>query len=134
MPHEVVSWLYELSGGEVRAVFNKLTDLVYSYHATVPSTKDVPVKVAKGILADEARRKIEDMDIRQNHLNVLRKSVSGGGTRLGEYQAYGFKSDPSFGYAVQKLYNLGLLRRAEEGKGVVYIPVADANLAFSKAG
>lgn len=132
VPHEIISWLYELSGGEVRAVFNKLTDLVYGYHATVPSAKDIPVKVAKNILMDEARRKIEDMDIQDNHVNVLKQSVTSGGVRLGEYKAYGFKSEQALSYAVQKLCNLNLLRRTEKGKGVVYIPAVDANLAFPR--
>ncbi|MDG7029247.1 MAG: hypothetical protein JRN38_03255, partial [Nitrososphaerota archaeon] len=37
--HEVISWLHEQSGGEARAMFNKLTERVYSYHATVPRPK-----------------------------------------------------------------------------------------------
>lgn len=131
--NEVIHWLYEQSGGEVRAVFNKLTELVYGYHATVPSAKDIPVKVAKSILIDEARRKIEDLDIQDNHLNVLRKSVTSGGLRLSEYNAYGFKSEPALNYAVQKLCTLNLLRRTERGKGVMYIPAVDANLAFPRA-
>ncbi len=133
VPLEVVSWLYELSGGEVRAVFNKLTDLVYSYHAAVASARDIPIKVAKSILIDESRRRIGEMGVQRNHLNVLRRSVVDGGVRLSEYEAHGFKSEQALGYAVQRLCSLNLLRRTEKGKGVTYIPAVDANLAFSTA-
>ncbi|MDG6970937.1 MAG: hypothetical protein JRN54_07530 [Nitrososphaerota archaeon] len=87
--------------------------------------------MARNILIDEARRKAEDLDIRTNHLNVLRKAVTNGSLRLSKFRAYGFKSEPALSYAAQKLCNLNLLRLTEEDKVVTYIPAVDANLASS---
>jgi hypothetical protein len=130
---EVVSWLYDLSGGEVRAIFKKLTDLIYEYHSMVPSAKTVPTKIAKSILVNEATRRLQELELRENWISILRKSVTDGGTRLGEFREHGFKSMPALNYAVQKLCALGLLRKTERGREVSYIPTTDANLAFQKA-
>jgi hypothetical protein len=130
IPSEVVLWLYDLSGGEVRAIFKKLTDLVYDYHAMVPSAKTVPTKIAKSILVSEAARRLQELELRENWISILKKSVTEGGTKLGEFKAHGFKSIPALNYAVQRLCALGLLRKAERGREVLYVPTTDANLAF----
>ena len=46
-------------------------------------------------MIDEARRKAEDLDIRTNHLNVLRKAGTNGSLGLSKFRAYGFKSEPA---------------------------------------
>lgn len=133
VPREVVKWLYDLSGGEVRAIFKKLTDLVYEYHATVPSAKTVPTNIAKSILVGEARRRLQELGLQKKWVDILNRSVAKGGTRLGDFKVYGFNSKPALSYAVQRLCALGLLRKSEKGREVLYIPTTDANLAFQDA-
>jgi hypothetical protein len=133
VPREVVEWLYDLSGGEVRAIFKKLTDLIYDYHAMVPSAKSVPTKVAKNILVSEAARRLQELELRENWIGILKESVAEGETRLGDFKAHGFNSKPALNYVVQRLCDLGLLRKSEKGREVLYIPTTEANLAFQEA-
>lgn len=130
VPGEIVSWLYQLSDGEVRAIFKKLTDLVYEYHATVPSARTISVAGARSILVGIAQRRVESFDIQPNWMQILVKSAMDGKVRQGDFKAHGFKSQPAFRHALERLCTFDLLRRKDAGREVIYLPTADTNLAF----
>ncbi|MDG6928751.1 MAG: hypothetical protein JRN39_05045 [Nitrososphaerota archaeon] len=132
VPDEIVSWLYKLSDGEVRAIFKKLTDMIFEYHATVPSAKTITGTAARNILIGEARRRIEGLNIQTNWIRVLERMVSKMKVYQGEFKDYNFNSQPAFRHALEKLCYFDLVRRKEAGREVMYLPTADTNLAFQK--
>jgi len=132
-PDEIVSWLYKLSDGEVRAIFKKLTDMIFEYHATVPSAKTITETAARNILVGEARRRIEGLGIQTNWIRILEGTASKGKVHQGGFKDYNFNNQPAFRNALEKLCYFDLLRRKEAGREVTYLPTADTNLAFSKS-
>ena len=130
VPDEIVTWLYRLSDGEVRTIFKKLTDMIFEYHANVPSAKMMTETVARNILTGEARRRIGGLGINENWIRVLEGIASKGKVSQGEFKDYNFNSQPAFRNALEKLCYFDLLRRREVGREVLYLPTADTNLAF----
>lgn len=133
-PDEVVEWLYKLSDGEVRAIFKKITDMIYEYHATIPSARAITTQAARNILVGEARRRIEGLSLQSNWLEALERVEDSGAAHQGEFRQYGFNNQPAFRNALERLCRLDLLRRKEEGREVTYLPTADTHLAFQTTG
>ena len=133
-PAEIVSWLYELSDGEVRSIFKKVTDLIHEYHATVPSAKDISLNAGRNILVGEAQRRIRSLEIQENWLEILEASATKGTIHQGDFMEHGFNNQPTFRNALERLCSFGLLRRKEAGREVTYLATVDTNLAFQRIG
>jgi hypothetical protein len=132
VPEDAVDLLYDVSDGEIRYIFKRLSDVVYSFRLAFPSEKHIPIKVAKEFLQLLARQKMEGMNLTMRELDLLRRLSGKRHIRIRDYNEFGFPRPQRFEKPIKKLTSLGLLRRVEKTRREVwYSTTGDANLAFS---
>jgi hypothetical protein len=130
IPSTVVDLLYEVSNGEIRYIFKRLTDITITFKLRLPSLREVPEEAAADILRELASSKLQELALTKKDTDSLQKMVEGA-FRVRDYQKFGFKSQQAFMRQIKKLHQLGLLVRIEENPRVVsYLTSGDVNLIF----
>jgi len=131
VPPEAVDLLYDVSGGEIRYIFKRLSDLTYSFRLAFPSERQIPIGVARDSLRLLARQKLGELNLTDRETDLLRKMSAKKQFRIKDYSELGFPRAPRLEKPVQKFMRLGLLSRLEKTpREVLYSTNGDVNLAF----
>jgi hypothetical protein len=132
VPSEAVDLLYDVSGGEIRYIFKRLSDLVYSFRLAFPSEKQIPMSVARNSLRLLARQKLVELNLTERETDLLRKMSVKKRFRVKDYAEFGFPRAPRLEKPVQKFLRLNLLSRYERtSREVWYSTNGDVNLSFA---
>lgn len=126
-----VDILYAVSGGEMRFIFKRLTDIVYEVSSRLPSVETVPTDLATKILRELAERRLAALPLTQGDHNILRKMVESP-FRIRDYAKFKLPSQQALSKRVRRLVKMELLQSEKiNAKNVVYRTVADVNIAYS---
>lgn len=125
-----VDVLYGLSGGEIRFIFKRLTDIVYEVTKHRPSTQNIPTDLAMGILKELAERRLAALPLTPGDQNILRK-MAGSPFRIRDYAKFKLKSQQVLSKRVRRLLKMELLQSEKiSSKNVVYRTVPDVDIAY----
>jgi hypothetical protein len=131
IPQETIKMLYEVSGGEVRYIFKRLSDIIYEFRATFPSERYIPEEIASKSLHILAQRKLDALNLTDREREVLKRMSSEKNFRIRDYAKFGYNKPQPMQNLVSKFLRLGLLRRVERSvREVYYSTSGDVNLVF----
>lgn len=131
VPEETVKMLYDVSNGEVRYIFKRLTDMIYEFRAAFPSEKHVPQDIATRSLEILAKRKLDAMNLTEREREVLELMSAEKSFRIRDYGKFGYNKPQPLQNLVSKFLRLDLLRRVEKSvREVYYSTSGDVNLVF----
>ena len=123
--------LYQVSNGEIRYIFNRLSDIIFEFRATFPSERNIPEQIAKKSLHNLAERKLDALNLTVREREDLKKMSSEKSFRIRDYSKFGYNKPQPMQNLVSKFLRLGLLRRVERSMREVYYSTAgDVNLVF----
>lgn len=126
-----VKMLYEVSNGEVRYIFKRLTDMIYEFRATFPSERRIPEEIAARSLQILAKRKLEAMNLTDREREVLKLMSAEKSFRIRDYAKFRYNKPQPLQNLVSKFLRLDLLRRIEKSAREVYYSTSgDTNLVF----
>ncbi|MGP8125076.1 MAG: hypothetical protein ACLQEQ_04300, partial [Nitrososphaerales archaeon] len=126
-----VKMLYEVSNGEVRYIFKRLTDMMYEFRAAFPSERRVPEEIAARSLQILAKRKLEAMNLTDREREVLKLMTAEKSFRIRDYAKFRYNKPQPLQNLVSKFLRLDLLRRIEKSAREVYYSTSgDTNLVF----
>lgn len=135
VPGEIVDILYDVSKGEIRYIFKRITDIIYLFKPRFPSEKQIPLNAAEDLLMELAKQRLEDAQLTEREMEVLKMMVSKEKFRNKDYKDFGLKTAQALNYYLDKLTKLGLTTREESlGKAIFYRTTGDVNLLFKKKG
>lgn len=127
-----VDMLYALSGGEIRFIFKRLTDIVYEVTKSLPSTESIPTELATKILKELAERSLAGLPLTAGDRNILLKMAESP-FRIRDYAKFKLKSQQVLSKRVRRLLKMELLQSERiSPKNVVYRTVADVNIAYGQ--
>jgi hypothetical protein len=127
-----VDMLYSLSGGEIRFIFKRLTDIVYEVTKNLPSTENIATELATKILRELAERRLEALPLTAGDRNILHKMTESS-FRIRDYAKFKLKSQQVLSKRVRRLLKMELLQSERiSAKNVVYRTVPDVNIAYSQ--
>jgi hypothetical protein len=131
IPQEIVEMLYQVSNGEVRYIFKRLSDIIYDFRATFPSERRIPEQFARKSLQILAGRKLDTLNLTKREKEVLGEMSKEKNFRIRDYSRFGYDKPQPMQNLVSKFLRLGLLRRVEKGAREVYYSTSgDVNLVF----
>ena len=131
IPQETIEMLYQVSNGEIRYIFKRLSDIIYEFRATFPSERNIPEQIAKKSLHNLAERKLDALNLTVREREVLKQMSSEKSFRIRDYSKFGYNKPQPMQNLVSKFLRLGLLRRVERSMREVYYSTAgDVNLVF----
>jgi len=133
IPREVINVLYDVTKGDTRDILKKTTDMIYSFIGDYPSQKTIPEKVAKKMLYDDSKNKIESAKLTKLQLEKLEKMVKIGTFQPSDFKKLELESSQAVNKYVRKFTPLGFLIKNETaGKEVYYRTTGDVNIYFDK--
>ena len=125
-----VDMLYEVSGGEIRFIFKRLTDIVYEVTSRLPSVEAIPDDLAMNVLRALAERRLSALPLSKGDQSILRKMVESP-FRIRDYARFKLSSQQALWKRVSRLMKMELLQSERKGpREVVYRTVADVNIAY----
>jgi len=125
-----VDMLYEVSGGEIRFIFKRLTDIVYEVMSRLPSVETIPSDLAMNVLRALAERRLSDLPLSKGDQSILRKMAESP-FRIRDYARFKLSSQQALWKRVRRLMKMELLQSERKGpRNVVYRTVADVNIAY----
>jgi len=125
-----VDMLYEVSGGEIRFIFKRLTDIVYEVTSRLPSVETIPSDLAMNVLRALAERRLSALPLSKGDQSILRKMVESP-FRIRDYARFKLSSQQALWKRVSRLMKMELLQSERKGpREVVYRTVADVNIAY----
>ena len=74
-PPEAVDLLYQVSGGEIRYIFKRLSDLVYEFRLAFPSERQIPLNVAKQSLRSLALSRLAELNLNEREKRAFEENV-----------------------------------------------------------
>ena len=131
VPQPVVDLLYKVSGGEIRYIFRKLTNIVYDFKLTFPSENEIPLDVALKSVKILAQNELGRLNLTAKEENVLKSAVRKERFRIKDYRNFEYSSSQAFQQVISRLTRLNLLTRTRRNpKDVLYSPTGDVNLVY----
>ncbi|MGH2639154.1 MAG: hypothetical protein ACRDF4_07750 [Rhabdochlamydiaceae bacterium] len=131
IPQETIKMLYEVSSGEVRYIFKRLSDIIYVFRATFPSERYIPEQIAAKALHILAQRKLDALNLTDRERDVLKRMSLEKNFRIRDYTKFRYNKPQPMQNLVSKFLRLGLLRRVERSiREVYYSTSGDVNLVF----
>jgi len=128
---KTIQMLYEVSGGEVRYIFKRLSDMIYDFRTAFPSEKQIPTQIADISLRALAERKLDSSGLTAKEREVLKRMSAAGNFRIRDYAKFGYKHPQALQNVVAKLLRQSLLRRLKQNaREVQYSTSGDVNLVF----
>lgn len=129
VPEEIVDILYDVSKGEIRYILKRITDIIYLFKPRFPSEKQVPRKVAEDLLIELAKQRLEDAQLTERDMEVLKMMTSEEKFRTKDYKDFRLKSAQALSYYLDKFTKSGFTTREESiGKAIFYRTTGDVNL------
>jgi len=68
---DIIELLYEVSGGEIRFIFKRSTDLLLQFALQFPTEKGIYFQIGKQMLRELARKKINSLNLTKRELDIL---------------------------------------------------------------
>ncbi len=131
IPEEAVKLLYDVSNGEVRYIFKRLSDVIYEFRTFFPSERQIPLDVALRSLRILARQKIEAKNLTDREQRILKLMSAEKTFRVRDYAKFGLTRPQALQKLVSAFLADGLLVRTERSyKEVYYSTSGDVNLLF----
>lgn len=128
---ETIEMLYEVSGGEVRYIFKRLTDIIYRFRSAFPSERCIPTQIALKSLRSLAQEKLDTSNLTRREREVLELMSKAGNFRVRDYSKFGYTQPQPMQNIISKFLMKNLLRRMERSaKEVYYSTSGDVNLIF----
>jgi len=125
-----VDLLYEVSQGEIRFIFKRLTDIVYEVAAELPSVDLIPSDLAFKVLKRLAEQKLSQLPLTEGDKHILQKMAQGP-FRIRDYKEFKLASQQALLKKVRRLQKMELLQsERKDAKTVIYRTIADANIVF----
>ena len=122
-----------MSKGEARYILKRISDIIFRFKTKFPTAKEIPLQVAKEMLIEMAKQRIDDTKISKNEIEKLAKMASKGRFQTKDYRNFNLKTAQALQYFVNKFSKLGLVTREESaGKAVFYRTTGDVNMLFGK--
>jgi len=132
VPKEIVDILYDTSKGEARYILKRCSDIIYKHISQFPTEKIIPLGIAKKMLTDMAKQKLEDSNLLDLEITRLKIMAKKDKFQLKEYKQFKQKNAQALQWTVNKFIKLGLVIREDtSGKAVFYRTTGDMNLLFS---
>lgn len=132
IPLEVVRTLYDISKGEIRFIFKRLTDLILDYKTRYPSLKYISTKEALGILRNLARIRLREYRFTKKEKAILQRMVEVDEFRPSDYEKFQLNSPQNFNKYLKRFTEINLLYKHKEGKASIYRPCADIKLVYQE--
>jgi hypothetical protein len=128
---EIVKILYDTSQGEMRYVFKRITDIILKFRGQFPSISKIPLDVAKSMITEFAKSRIDSLNLSPKEIAVLKNIVKKGSMRTREYQSVGLQTPQALNKYLASFYKQNLVvKEYGEGKAVYYRPTADTIFAL----
>ena len=128
---EATKLLYDVSGGEVRYIFKRLSDVVYEFRTSFPSERKVPLDTAVRSLRLLAERKVESKNLTDRERRILKLMSAERNFRIRDYARFGLTRPQALQRLVSGFISDGLVVRTEKSyKEVYYSTSGDVNFLF----
>jgi hypothetical protein len=129
---EFVDLLYEVSHGEIRFIFKRLTDIVYEVASELPSVEMIPSDLAFKVLKTLAEQRLSQLPLTEADKEILQKMTQRP-FRIKDYKQFKLSSQQALWKRVKRLQKMELLQSERtDAKTVIYTTSADANIFFRK--
>jgi len=129
----IIKLLYSVSGGEIRFLFHRATELIKQFKITYPSENKISTEAAIDMLSKLASKRIAELNLSPKEQAILKVMVQEGGLRPKDFHRVGLKSAPSlmpYLERLEKLTLVGKLRDKEDKRIVKYVPTGFTFLAY----
>lgn len=133
VPNKIIDILYQVSNGESRYILKRITDMILAFMSEFPSAKKIPLNVAKKMLYDDAKTRIENADLTARKSSILQKMASVGTFQPKDYKKLSLNNAPAVLDYIEQFTSKGFVSKIETtGKSVYYRVRGDVNLYFIK--
>lgn len=127
-----VDLLYQVSGGEIRFIFKRLTDIVYEVTSQLPSVEKIPDELALNVLKSLAERRLSALPLTEGDRNILKK-MADSPFRIRDYAKFKLSNQQALSKRVRRLSKLELLQSERKSpREVIYRTVADVNILYGR--
>ncbi|OLD55945.1 hypothetical protein AUI46_02890 [archaeon 13_1_40CM_2_52_13] len=127
-----IDLLYEVSQGEIRFIFKRLTDIVYEVVAELPSVDMIPSDLAFKVLTKLAEQRLSQLPLTESDKRML-QNMAQHPFRIKDYKEFKLSSQQALLNRVRRLQKMELLQsERRDAKMVIYRTVADVNIVFRK--
>ena len=128
--YKFIDMLYEVSQGEIRFIFKRLTDIVYEVAAELPSVEQILSDLAFRVLKRLAEQRLSQLPLTESDKSILQKMAQRP-FRIKDYKEFKLSSQQALLKRVRRLQKMELLQsERRDAKTVIYTTVADANILF----
>lgn len=133
IPDEIIKILYLVSKGEARYILKRITDMIYAFMTEFPTEKKISLNVAKKMLYDDAKTRIENADLTSRKTVILQKMSSLGAFQSKDYKKLKLNNAPAVIDYVEQFRAKGFITKIETtGKSVYYRTRGDVNIYFNE--
>lgn len=115
---------------EIRYVFKRVTDIVLRFGGQFPSISKIPLDVAKSMIIDFAKSRIDALNLSSKEIAVLKNIVKKGSMRTREYQSVGLQTPQALNKYLAGFHKQNLVVEYGEGRAVYHRPTADTIFAL----
>ncbi len=125
-----IDMLYEVSGGEIRFIFKRLTDIIYEVATRLPTVERIPDDLAMAVVKDLSNRRLSALPLTKGDNTILTKMAQSP-FRIRDYKRFNLANQQSLSKRVRRLMKLQLLQSERiTARNVVYKTVADVNIIY----
>ncbi|MFQ6056446.1 MAG: hypothetical protein ACE5J3_10755, partial [Methanosarcinales archaeon] len=128
---DIIELLYEDSGGEIRFIFKRSTDLLLQFALQFPTEKGISFQIGKQMLRELARKKINSLNLTKRELDILDRMANLETFRIRDCKIFGLKTPQALNRYVRKFSELGLLTKVQEKKLTNYRATGDVKILFT---
>ncbi|MFQ6062101.1 MAG: hypothetical protein ACE5J9_02870 [Methanosarcinales archaeon] len=128
---DIIELLYEVSGGEIRFIFKRSTDLLLQFALQFPTEKGISFQIGKQMLRELARKKINSLNLTKRELDILDRMANLETFRIRDCKIFGLKTPQALNRYVRKFSELGLLTKVQEKKLTNYRATGDVKILFT---
>lgn len=130
LPMRTARLLYDISKGEIRFIFKRLTDIVLDFKTRFPSECTITYDDSVAILRTLATERLAGLALTKTEMAILAKMAAADEFRPREYAEFGLRSAQSLSKYLRKFVGLQLVHRSRSGRAAVYRPAGDVRLAL----
>ena len=130
LPMETARLLYDISKGEIRFIFKRLTDIVLDFKTRFPSEHTIAYDDSVAILRALATERLTGLPLTKAEMAILAKIAAADELRPRDYAELGLRSAQSLSKYLRKFIGLQLVHRSRSGRAAVYRAAGDVRLAL----
>lgn len=127
---KTIKLLYEISKGEIRFLFKRITDLILEFKARYPGESTIGHEESVAMLRNIAMEKLKATRITKSETKILKEMANAKSFRPKDFERFGLKSPQSLNKYLKRFMNLQLVQRTKKGRASIYRPSGDVILVF----